>query len=145
MISYFTLAYKKYAEFNGRSTRPEFWYFYLTYFIISVVLGILSSLSETVGIVLAIFALATLIPYLAVTVRRLHDIGKSGWNILWNLLPIVGWIYFLVLLCTKSQEGDNKYGPNPWGQNSAMSAAPAGPQPQMTTQPENQTPQNPIA
>jgi uncharacterized membrane protein YhaH (DUF805 family) len=137
MISYFTLAYKKYAEFSGRSTRSEYWYFYLAYFIITIILSLLSSLSDAVDIVLAIFALATLIPYLAVTVRRMHDIGKSGWNILWNLLPIIGTIYFIVLLCTKSQEGDNKYGPNPWGQGAAATPV----QPTVTT---SETPTTPV-
>lgn len=137
MISYFTLAFKKYAEFHGRSTRSEYWYFYLCYMIIFIVLWLLSFAEKSLGIVSTLFALATLIPSIAVAVRRMHDIGKSGWNYLWNLLPIIGTIYFIVLLCTKSQEGDNKYGPNPWGQSGTTSA----PSPEIPVQPE--IPQNP--
>jgi len=137
MISYFTLAYKKYAEFTGRSTRSEYWYFYLTYFIIGIALGLLTFIpgARSFSILSFIFSLATLIPHLAIMTRRMHDIGKSGWNILWLLLPIVGWIYFIVLLCTKSQPGDNAYGPNPWGQ-SPVAAMPASP--------VSDTPQNPV-
>ncbi len=134
MISYFTLAYKKYAEFNGRSTRSEFWYFYLYYSLIGLILwGLSTFVSDSLSVLSLIFGLGTLIPYLAITVRRLHDVGKSGWNYFWILLPIIGWIYFLVLLCTKSQEGGNTYGPNPWGQSTEIPAQSE----------EHQTPQNP--
>ncbi len=85
--------FKKYADFNGRALRPEYWWFFLF-----CVLGdlILEALSSNVS---WIFSLATLLPLLAVGARRLHDIGKSGWwQLLW-LIPIIGWaiiIYFLV-------------------------------------------------
>ncbi|MFN3568205.1 MAG: DUF805 domain-containing protein [Caldimicrobium sp.] len=63
--------------------------------------------------VCSFYMFATLLPYLAVTVRRLHDVGKSGWWILISLVPFIGLIWLLVLLCTDSQPGENKYGPNP--------------------------------
>ncbi len=113
MISYFTLAFKKYADFNGRSTRSEYWYFYLCYIIVFAIIWLLSFFEESLSILTILFGLATLIPSLAVAVRRLHDIGKSGWNILWSFLPLIGSIILLVFFCTDSQAGQNEYGPNP--------------------------------
>lgn len=134
MISYFTLAFKKYAEFNGRSTRSEYWYFVLANFILSI---ILSFFSDTISI---IYGLIIIIPSLALGVRRLHDIGKSGWNILWGLLPIIGMIYLIILYCRKSQEVGNVYGPNPW-----VSTAPSPEMPNAATSvsPSSEVPQNP--
>ena len=63
-----------------------------------------------------------LVPGLAVSIRRLHDVGKSGWYLLINLIPIAGPIWFLVLACTDSQPGHNKYGPNPKEQQVASPA-----------------------
>lgn len=132
-FQYFLLAFKKYAVFKGRSTRSEFWYFYLAYIIIAIILSILSSFAKSLDVLVILFGIVSIIPILAISVRRMHDIGKSGWNYLWNLLPIIGNIYFIVLLCTKSQEGDNKYGPNPWGQ--AAAATPVTPSPEMPQTP----------
>ncbi len=67
----------------------------------------------TFGIVYILYGLAVFVPGLAASVRRLHDVGKSGWYLLVYLIPIAGPIWLLVLLCTDSQPGDNKYGPNP--------------------------------
>ena len=62
---------------------------------------------------LTVFSLGILVPQIAVSVRRLHDIGKSGWFYLIGLIPVIGWIFVLVWFCTDSQPGDNQYGPNP--------------------------------
>ena len=62
---------------------------------------------------LSIYNLVVFLPTLAVTVRRFHDVGKSGWNYFWFLLPIVGWIMILVWLCRDSQRGPNRFGPDP--------------------------------
>lgn len=70
------------------------------------------------SILSGIFALATLLPSLAVTVRRLHDIGRTGWWILISLIPLIGTIVLLVFTCTDSEPGDNQYGPNPKQQGS---------------------------
>ena len=70
-------------------------------------------LATIVGAVSAIFALAILVPQIAVGVRRLHDIGRSGWFYLIGHIPFIGWIFMLVWFCTDSQPGDNQYGPNP--------------------------------
>lgn len=65
------------------------------------------------GPLYGIYLLAIILPSLAVAVRRLHDIGKSGWMILISLIPLIGGIWLLVLLVTDSNPGDNQYGPNP--------------------------------
>ena len=110
---------KKYATFTGRARRSEFWYFYLFNMIISFSLNILmsafmgSSMYMVMMVILWLYSLAVLVPNLAVTVRRLHDIGKSGWNFLWVFLPIIGVILLLIWLVKDSSKGENKYGASP--------------------------------
>jgi len=80
--------YGNYAGFTGKANRGEFWWFVLFYVVVYAVLAALISVSNMFAIVLGIFALGTLIPYLAVGVRRLHDTGKSGWWILIAFIPL---------------------------------------------------------
>ena len=84
-------------------------------FVISFILGLIAVLTGIVALVYLsyIYTLAVLIPSLAVCVRRLHDVGKSGWMYLICLIPVVGWIWLIVLFCTDSQKGSNKWGNNP--------------------------------
>lgn len=119
-MNYYISVLKKYAVFSGRATRSEYWYFVLISFIISAILSVIdrvigSASGTNLGTLGSIYSLAILIPALAVSARRLHDIGKSGWMILVNLIPFVGWIWFIVLTVTDSNPGENKYGPNPKG------------------------------
>ncbi|MET7685563.1 DUF805 domain-containing protein [Streptomyces sp. NPDC005423] len=111
-MSWFIEALKKYAVFSGRARRKEYWMYSLFVAIIGVVLlGIGVALkTPIIGIV---FYLAVLLPSLGVTVRRLHDSGRSGWFFFIGLIPLIGGIWLLVLLCTDSEAGANKYGPNP--------------------------------
>ena len=105
---------KKYAVFSGRARRKEYWMFFLFNIIIAFVIGfVMGFIGAMLGVgttlsnfASAIYSLAVLIPGIAVAVRRMHDIGRSGW---WILLPLVN----LVFLCLDSQSGDNEYGPNP--------------------------------
>jgi len=71
--------------------------------------------NEGYGLFYMLYSLGVLIPGLAVSVRRLHDIGKSGWMLLIVFIPLVGWIWLLVLMVTDSEPGENQYGPNPKG------------------------------
>lgn len=112
--------FNKYATFEGRARRSEYWYFTLFVFCVNFVIRVLASIvggSNVLATVLAgvstIFSLGVLVPQIAVAVRRLHDIGKSGWFYLIGLIPVIGWILVLVWFCTDSQPGDNQYGPNP--------------------------------
>jgi uncharacterized membrane protein YhaH (DUF805 family) len=110
---------KQYADFGGRARRTEFWMFVLFNIIFSVIASLIDRAigfkigAIQMGIIGLIYSLAVLIPALAVSVRRLHDIGKSGWMILINLIPFIGWIWFIVLMVKDSQPGENQYGPNP--------------------------------
>lgn len=112
-------AFKKYAEFNGRSRREEYWMFVLFNFLFAIIAIVLDNVFGLAmrnigyGPIYILYALATLIPGLALTVRRLHDTGKSGWMVLISLIPLIGSIWLLVLLATEGESKENQYGPNP--------------------------------
>ena len=118
-MNWYLAVLKNYAGFSGRARRKEYWMFALfniIFFIVAMILdNVLGTAIEGVGYGLFYFlyTLAVLIPGLAVSVRRLHDVGKSGWMILIVLIPIIGWIWLLVLMVTDSNPGENQYGPNP--------------------------------
>lgn len=101
---------QNYANFNGRARRKEYWFFYLATIIVGFIAGIIDGLLGTEGIIGGIITLAVFIPTLAVSVRRLHDIDKSGWWIFINLIPIIGWIIFLVWLATDTKPHANQWG-----------------------------------
>lgn len=115
-MNWYLKCLKQYADFSGRARRNEFWMFLLfnalavivVQFVFSFVLG---RTGAVLGIIL--YMLATMIPSLAVAVRRLHDIGNSGWKILVGLIPLIGGIWLLVLYCQDSQPGANQWGANP--------------------------------
>ncbi len=117
---------KSYLDFDGRARRSEYWYF--TLFNVIIIYGLMfltggMSLlgggdssgigGGLVGILLIIYFLATVLPGIAVVIRRLHDVGKSGWMYFIILIPLIGAIMILVYLCSDSQAGENQYGPNP--------------------------------
>ena len=118
-MSYYLEVLKKYAVFGGRSRRAEYWYFVLFNLIVFIVLELIDALLGTynfvqgVGLLSGIYALAVLIPTLAVTVRRLHDIDRTGWWIFINLIPLIGTIVLLVFAVTDGTPGSNRFGPNP--------------------------------
>ena len=125
-MSWYLEALKKYAVFSGRSRRREYWYFVLFNIIVGIVLGWIDALLGTrgsyagAGLLSGIYGLAVIIPSLAVTVRRLHDIDRSGWWILIALVPLIGVIVLLVFALLDSTPGDNRYGPNPKGATSRV-------------------------
>lgn len=99
--------FSQYATFSGRARRSEYWFFCLFNFLMGFILGIIP-----IPYISIIYTLIAFLPGLAVAVRRLHDAGKSGWWYFIVLIPIIGWIWILVLYCTDSKP-DNEYGPNP--------------------------------
>ncbi|MFT6200139.1 MAG: uncharacterized membrane protein YhaH (DUF805 family) [Vicingaceae bacterium] len=104
-MNYYLKVLQNYATFSGRARRSEYWYFVLFNAIISIGLGFVSGLMQVPQLV-NIYSLAVLIPSIAVGVRRMHDVGKSGWFL---LIPI----YNLILACTDGINGDNEYGADP--------------------------------
>ena len=96
-------ALKKYADFQGRATRSNFWYFVLFNLLIALGLLIISKFIPFLVFLYFIYALLMILPNLAVTVRRLHDIGKSGWWIFIALVPLVGGLYLIYLLVLPSK------------------------------------------
>lgn len=121
---YFTDCYtKNYANFQGRARRSEYWNFFLFYFLIYITLYAMTLglgfatespvLMGIFGLLLLIFAFGSLIPFLGVTVRRLHDTDKSGWMILIGLIPLIGTIILIVFYCTEGTRGPNQYGIDP--------------------------------
>lgn len=121
LFDYFVKCYKEYANFEGRARRREFWGFMLFWYIIYLaVYGFFmlafkdDAFMMIVGMVICfLLAIASIVPQLAVSVRRLHDIGKSGWYYFVNFIPLIGSIWLLVMFCTDSEPSENKYGKNP--------------------------------
>lgn len=117
-FNYFLDAFRyNYANFEGRARRSEYWFFRLFDFLAILALIFLFIISEIKYsfIFLIIYILASIVPRIAIEIRRMHDIGKSGWFILVAVIPVIGGIWRLVLLATDSQDGENEYGPNPKG------------------------------
>ena len=118
-MNYYLAVLKKYADFSGRARRSEYWYFVLFNMIFAIVAMVLDNiLSTTVsplpyGVFYFIYLFAVLLPSLAVAVRRLHDVGKSGWFMFIALIPFVGAIWLLILYFTEGDAGVNEYGANP--------------------------------
>lgn len=122
MLEYVKAAFNKYAEFSGRARRSEYWYFYLFATLVGVVLSILGGeVSFIFTIAYIIFSLGTMIPFLAVTVRRLHDTGRSGWYLLIGFIPLIGAILLIYWLATEGDVGPNEYGLDPKNPTEDMS------------------------
>ena len=119
MLYWYQAAFRKYLVFRGRASRAEFWYymlfFYLVLFGIIIFIEIFASEEEVVRlkILLVIWVLINFMPYLTVTIRRLHDLNLSGWWILLKFIPFVGEIMLLIILAQKGDLYDNQYGSNP--------------------------------
>ena len=94
------VCFEKYVDFNGRASRSEFWWFYLATFILSMIAGAISSWLSS------IVSLAVLLPSIAAGVRRMHDVGKSGWYL---IIPI----YNIILAASPSEQAENQWGPIP--------------------------------
>jgi uncharacterized membrane protein YhaH (DUF805 family) len=120
-MNWYVEVLKKYAVFNGRARRKEYWYFILFNIIINIALGVIDGVTgsfspETgMGLLGGIYTLAILIPGIAVSVRRLHDTDRSGWWLFIGLIPLIGAIALLVFMVQDSKPGDNQFGVNPKG------------------------------
>ena len=105
---YLKVVKDNFANFSGRASRQEYWMFFLFNVLISIAVGVLDALLG-LGFLSLIYWLALIIPSIAVGARRLHDIDKSGWWMLIGLVPLIGGIWLLVLLCMSSKEGENRF------------------------------------
>ena len=103
----------RYVDFSGRSSRSEYWWWVLFVSIGAIVGLILDNLIGTSPILYVLFELAVVLPGLAVSVRRCHDIDKSGWWILIGIIPIVGGIILLIWFVRRGDHDENRYGPDP--------------------------------
>lgn len=113
---YFKVLYH-YFDFSGRARRKEFWVFTLFNLFVLWILSLLDSYSETEYYYIAfyIFIALIIIPSITVFLRRLHDVGKTGWNILLILIPIIGWLWLIMLLWFGGEPRVNKWGVYPKG------------------------------
>jgi len=118
-MNWYLTVIKKYATFSGRARRKEYWMFFLFNIIFSIAAIVLDNVlgiaigSVGYGPIYILYVLAVLLPSLAVSVRRLHDVGKSGWYLFITLIPIIGAILLLIKICSDGTPGENQYGSNP--------------------------------
>ncbi|WP_409304746.1 DUF805 domain-containing protein [Peribacillus sp. SCS-155] len=112
-MSWYFKVLQNYAGFQGRARRKEYWMFVLINVIISFVLSILQTILDIESWLTSLYSLAILLPSIAVTARRLHDTGRTGWWQLIALIPLIGAIILIVFLVHDSDAHDNKYGPLP--------------------------------
>ena len=120
-MKWYLKAFSQYAVFQGRARRKEYWMFFICNYIVTAILGGVSSLIASnasspvliAGAVSGIYALIIFLPSLAVSIRRMHDIGKSGTWLLISLIPLIGTIWYFLLTCKSGNYGDNIYGPDP--------------------------------
>ena len=111
---------KKYAKFEGRANRPQYWYFVLTQFLAFFILELLCVIpfvNIIAFLALLVLGLGLIVPGIAVSVRRLHDTNKSGWWLLLCFVPFVGSLVILVFMCLEGTKGANKYGDEPVVEN----------------------------
>ena len=122
-MNWYLKCLKQYIDFWGRARRKEYWMFTLWNIVITMFLAALAAIGTEIGsdssvsyipmVLYLLYGLFILIPSFTVSVRRLHDIGKSGWWILISLIPVIGGIILLVWYCTEGQRCENEWGPDP--------------------------------
>ncbi|MBU1573876.1 MAG: DUF805 domain-containing protein [Alphaproteobacteria bacterium] len=109
--------FSKYITLQGRARRAEYWWWVLFTIIAGIILGgvdmIFFGVPELTGPTSGLFSLATLLPGLAVWVRRLHDVNRSGWWVFLILIPLIGWLVLVIWAVTKGTSGPNRFGPDP--------------------------------
>jgi len=129
-MNWYLVALKKYAVFAGRARRKEFWVFVLVNTLIAVALAMIDMYTGTfdeevgLGLLSGLYALAMIVPSIAVTVRRLHDTDRSGWWYLLVCVPLIGGLVILVFMLLDGTPGTNRFGPNPKGESGPGVLAP---------------------
>jgi uncharacterized membrane protein YhaH (DUF805 family) len=118
------LGFANYVNFSDRASRSEYWYWILFVAIGQFVSGVIDSWIVGAFILEGIFFLATILPTLSVGVRRLHDLDRSGWWVLLDLIPLIGWIILLIWFCFKGTDGPNRFGPDRLTQLGTISSRP---------------------
>lgn len=113
--------FSNYVNFQGRSTRSEYWYWVL-FVIVCMIVAQLIDLAIGLHVVYPIFVLAIVLPGLAVSVRRLHDLDRSGWFVLLPVIPVVGAIILIYWHCQPGSAGVNRFGPDPLGARPQLAA-----------------------
>ena len=111
-MSYYLGVLKKYAVFSGRACRKEYWMFILINAVVVMGISAIDHIAGTKGTIGTLYGFALIVPILAVTVRRLHDVGKNGYWYFICIIPVIGSIWLLMLLCKDSEEGSNRFGEN---------------------------------
>jgi uncharacterized membrane protein YhaH (DUF805 family) len=122
LVQWYRAVLKNYAGFSGRARRTEYWMFALVNFVVTLLLYVLTVATHSSFFLVLVFlyGLAVLLPSLAVLVRRLHDIGMSGWWILIGFVPFVGGIALFVFTLLPGNQGPNRYGDDPKGPSMAV-------------------------
>ncbi|MCX5193262.1 DUF805 domain-containing protein [Streptomyces sp. NBC_00249] len=113
LVHYYVDVIKRYADFSGRARRQEYWMFVLCSIPIMVLLLVLDFALGSYPVLFYVYNLAVFLPTLGLSVRRLHDTGRSGWWYLVSIIPFVGWIAMIVLMAIEGDAGPNAYGPSP--------------------------------
>ena len=103
--------FSNYVKFSGRALRSEYWYWVLFTVLGAIVAGIIDVVLS-ISVISGLFGLATILPSLAVQVRRLHDLDRTGWWIFLGVIPLIGWIILIIWYCSRGTAGPNRFGPD---------------------------------
>ena len=111
-MDWYLAAVRNYLGFYGRARRKEFWMFILCDTVIRLGLGIIEYLTH-INILIGIYSVLVFLPYVAVSMRRLHDTNRTGWWLLLSFIPVIGFIVLLYFMVQEGDRGENRFGPNP--------------------------------
>ena len=112
-MNWYLKAMKQYVDFSGRARRKEYWMYFLVYFLITLVCGVVEGVLSMPDTLTTIVALVHLLPSLGVTARRLHDTNRSAWWMLVSFIPVIGWLVLLYFMLNAGDAQDNRFGSNP--------------------------------
>lgn len=112
-MQWYVKVMKQYVDFGGRARRTEYWMYFLVYFLITLVCGVVEGVLSMPGTLTSIVALVHLLPSIAVTARRLHDTDRSAWWILISLIPLIGALVLLYFMVKSGDTSANRFGPDP--------------------------------